>query len=119
MAVVVPGQGGDGVAGPDAQLLQGVRELVHSRRHVAVGGAMDLVLALGDDLLAPEEVFQAPEHVVEGERVVLHAPDDGGAAVAVVVTTLRSHSVASSLKAYGPMHCRPFFRTDHQFFADC
>ena len=72
VAIVVPGQRADAVAGLDAEAREGVGEPVDARGEVAVGVAVDTGLALGDDFLPPEEFLDAPEDVLDRQGIILH-----------------------------------------------
>jgi len=72
VAVVVPAEGRDPVALADTEALQGARQLVDPGHHLAVGGAVDAALLLGDDLLPREEALDAPQPVLGRQLVVLH-----------------------------------------------
>src|SRR6185312_9213355 len=72
MAVGVPAEGGDAVAGVDAEVFEGAGEAVDARAEVGVGVAVETVFGAGDDLFAREHGGGAGEDVLDGEGVVLH-----------------------------------------------
>ena len=70
--VVVPAEGGDAVAVLDPQSLERAGQAVDPGHHLAIGGAVNTRLLLGDDLLAREQPLDAPESVLNRQLVVLH-----------------------------------------------
>ena len=70
---VVPAEGGDAVAGRDAEIEQDPREASGAVGEFGAGIAPDaLVGGPPDDFLAAEERFRAAEDRRQGERVVHH-----------------------------------------------
>jgi hypothetical protein len=69
---VVIGEGGHTVAGLDAEALQRPGKAIDSGDHLAVGDAMEPLVALGHDLFSMVQSLQPPEHVLKSELVVLH-----------------------------------------------
>ena len=74
VSVVVPGERRNPVARLHPEAAEHVGDLADPRREVAVGVSVEPVLPLGDDLLLGEQPLASPEHVLDGERVVLHQP---------------------------------------------
>jgi hypothetical protein len=70
--VVVPGQRRDAVARLHAKPLERPGEAVDAADHLSVGGAVQSLLSLGDDLFLLVQALDSPEHVLNRELVVLH-----------------------------------------------
>src|SRR5260221_13912658 len=72
VAVVVPAERRHAVALTDSEALQSAGQLIDPGDHLAIGGAVDPALLLGDDLLAREQALDTPQPVLDGQLVVLH-----------------------------------------------
>lgn len=73
MALRVPGQGRDTVAGPDAQFEQRVGQAPRPRVQSRVRGADDRPFdAAGDDLALPMPARRVIENAIDGQGPVLH-----------------------------------------------
>src|SRR5712691_6106337 len=71
VAVMIPAEGGDALAGLDAELRKSDRELLSPRDHVAVRVTEEgFVGQFADDLHRTEERFRALENRWDGEGVV-------------------------------------------------
>ena len=72
VAVVVPGQGGDSIAGLDAELFQGAGKAVDAWHHLPVGGAVNALIAFRHHLFLLVQSLNPPQDVLQTELVVLH-----------------------------------------------
>src|SRR2546430_5318879 len=72
VTIVVPGQGAHPVAGGDAQLSKGVRQLGNPASELGVGVAVAAALPPGHDLLPREQGGGPPEEVLERQGQVGH-----------------------------------------------
>src|SRR5438067_1591992 len=70
--VVVPGKRSNAVAGTDAELFEGMRQLRDPLAEVAVGVTMTARLAPGDDLLGWKQGGRSPEEMLERQWEIRH-----------------------------------------------
>ena len=78
VAIIVPGQRTDAIARLNAQSLERIGQPVDAPYQVSVRVAVDAGLALGHYFFGAEEAFEAPEDVMQRQRIVLHQTLDRG-----------------------------------------
>ena len=72
MPAGVPGESGHAVSGFDAQPLQRTGQAIDAGHHLAIGGAVNPFIALGDHLFLLVQSLNPPQDVLETQLVVLH-----------------------------------------------
>ncbi len=72
--VIVVGESRHAVAGLDAEPLQRAGKPVDAWHQLAIGHAMNALLAFRHDLFLLVQALHSPEHMLKRELVVLHQP---------------------------------------------
>src|SRR5258708_5362349 len=72
MAIGVPAEGRDPIAGPHSHARERVCQPCHTLAELGVRVAMEAVVCSGDDFLPGEEPDCAGEDVLDGEWILLH-----------------------------------------------